>query len=250
MHAFIHLLKGSIHWRSAHPLPMATWKQSLHPDDSVSPIYFPFFVLRLQVLHFHPHYLLPNDSVVIKKLLTCFYLAYNNVQVFLMEGHGNLESYTYDVTIYLAHVLVLFCVCYSLDKQKVIDLESFTCPMELLIRTEHTASDDPHAPINWVGLGGGGRGPCPSPSTKVHSFTHQAPIHSNDSFLSNGGSLCKIQAKVGWMQLTSIITFMWPPFLAKGCQVQWNYCQKVKSWRVCVEQLRCLVEPWFVMCYT
>jgi len=89
-----------------------------------------------------------------------------------MEGHGNLESYTYDVTIYLAHVLVLFCVCYSLDKQKVIDLESFTCLMELLIQTEHTASDDPHAPINWVGLGGGGRGPCPSPSTKRSIPSH------------------------------------------------------------------------------
>jgi len=115
-----------------------------------------------------------------------------------MEGHGNLESYTYDVTIYLAHVLVLFCVCYSLDKQKVIDLESFTCLMELLIQTEHTASDDPHAPINWVGLGGGGRGPCPSPSTKVHSFTHQAPIHSDGLFPEQRRKFMQDSGK-GWV---------------------------------------------------
>jgi hypothetical protein len=90
--------------------------------------------------------------------------------------------------------------------------------MELLIQTEHTASDDPHAPINWVGLGGGG---LSISSTEVHAFTHQAPIHSNGLFPEQQRKLVQESGKeVGWMQLTSIITFMWPPSLAKGCQVQ------------------------------
>lgn len=71
--------------------------------------------------------------------------------------------------------------------------------MELPIQTEHTASDDPHAPINWVGLGGGGAFVHLQAQRSMPSHIKH-PFIAMDSFLSNRGSLCKNQAKVGWMQ--------------------------------------------------
>lgn len=98
-----------------------------------------------------------------------------------MEGHGNLESCTWARYIVTAY-----------------DFGKLYLPADgvLLIQTEHTASDDPHAPINWVGVGLGGGGALVHLQAQRFIPSHIKHLFiAMDSFLSHRGSLSKNQAK-------------------------------------------------------